>query len=91
MNGSAKFTWIFDAIFFPRFRSKINEYERVIREVIPSSSRGRARQWLDQMYPDQMYPGEPMIDGQLAVIVSLAENIEHLIIDRVYLSSLPIA
>jgi len=90
MNGSPKFTWIFDVIFDPRFRSKINAYERVIREVIPSSSRDRARQWLDQLYPDQMYPGEPMIDGQLAVIVSLAENMEHLILDRVYLSSLPI-
>ncbi|KAI4924879.1 uncharacterized protein J4E92_006915 [Alternaria infectoria] len=84
-NGAQELTSAFDAVFLPRFRSKIDEYERVIREVIPSSSRRRATRWLDQMYL-----GEPTIDGQLAMIACLAENMEHLILDHVYLSSLQI-
>ncbi|KAI4637025.1 hypothetical protein J4E93_010691 [Alternaria ventricosa] len=84
-NGIPQFTLAFDAVFFSRFQSKINEYERVIREVIPSSSRSRARQWLDRMHL-----GEPMIDGQLAMIACLAGNMEHLTLGGVYPSSLPI-
>ncbi|KAI4610538.1 uncharacterized protein J4E87_010792 [Alternaria ethzedia] len=84
-NGTPEFTLAFDDVFFPRFQSRINEYERVIWDFVPSSSRSRAERWLEQMYQ-----GEQVIDGQLAVICCLSEKMKHLTLGGVYPSSLPI-
>jgi len=84
-HGMPELTLAFDAVLFSRFQIRINEYDRVISDVVPSSSRSRARRWLEQMYQ-----GEHVIDGQLAVISCLAENMEHLTLSGVDPSSLPI-
>jgi len=75
----------FDDIFFLRLWNKFDAFKQIMDQAIPPSSRKLATRWLGQMFV-----GAPVIDGQIAVVLSLAKNLEHLKLVTTHLDWLPV-
>ena len=70
--------------FLLRLRTKFDACKQIIDGAVTPSSRELATRWLGLIFR-----GAPVIDRQLAVVLCLAKNLEHLSLVQTYLGVLP--
>jgi len=75
----------FDDMFFLRLWKKVDTFKQIIDQAIPPDFKELATRWLGRIFS-----GAPVIDGQIAVILSLAKNLEHLKLVTTRLDWLPV-
>ncbi|KAI4678360.1 hypothetical protein J4E81_010727 [Alternaria sp. BMP 2799] len=75
----------FDDMFFLRLSNKFDAFKQIIDQAVPPESRELATRWRKRVFV-----GAPVIDGQIAVILSLAKNLEHLRLVTTRLDWLPV-